>query len=98
MIESSYVSFPSWRILYIRGQTTEVEERARPMKCSSATAVILAAVQTAAGLANGLGATPQMGWNNWNAYACDIDEASVLENAHALVDSGLSRLGYDCTC
>lgn len=57
---------------------------------------VLAAARPVVSLANGLGATPQMGWNNWNAYACDIDEASVLENAHALVDSGLSRLGYNC--
>lgn len=22
---------------------------------------------------NGLGLTPQMGWNSWNHYACDIN-------------------------
>jgi alpha-galactosidase len=25
-------------------------------------------------LDNGLGATPQMGWNTWNSFACDINE------------------------
>jgi alpha-galactosidase len=25
-------------------------------------------------LDNGLGKVPQMGWNTWNKFACDIDE------------------------
>ncbi|ORY86206.1 alpha-galactosidase [Protomyces lactucae-debilis] len=54
----------------------------------------LFAVPTTA-LDNGLARTPQMGWNNWNAYGCDINETIILENAHALVDTGLKDLGYN---
>ena len=37
---------------------------------------------------------PPMGWNSWNAFNSDIDEAKIVGSAQALVDSGLSRLGY----
>lgn len=39
-------------------------------------------------------ATPPMGWNSWNLFACDIDEALVEETAEALVDTGLAAAGY----
>jgi alpha-galactosidase len=42
----------------------------------------------------GLALTPPMGWNSWNAFGCDIDEAKVRGNADALVDSGLKDAGY----
>ncbi len=38
--------------------------------------------------------TPPMGWNSWNAFHTEIDEAKVLGAAQKLVDSGLARLGY----
>jgi alpha-galactosidase len=38
--------------------------------------------------------TPQMGWNTFNAYGCNINEEQVRMNAQALVDSGLRDLGY----
>ncbi|KAL8681997.1 MAG: hypothetical protein Q9186_001939 [Xanthomendoza sp. 1 TL-2023] len=43
---------------------------------------------------NGLAKTPQMGWDNWNAYGCDIDEETLLETAEKMVDFGLRDLGY----
>lgn len=39
--------------------------------------------------------TPPMGWNDWSYYQCDIDEATILDNARALVTSGLAAKGYD---
>ncbi|MEU6315724.1 alpha-galactosidase [Streptomyces sp. NPDC047014] len=42
-----------------------------------------------------LALTPPMGWNNWAHYMCDIDEATVLANADALVSTGLAAKGYD---
>jgi len=39
--------------------------------------------------------TPQMGWNSWNKFACDIDEDLIKQTADALVDSGLAKLGYN---
>ncbi|CAD6225833.1 unnamed protein product [Miscanthus lutarioriparius] len=45
-------------------------------------------------LANGLGLTPQMGWNSWNHFQCGINEAVVRSTADALVATGLAKAGY----
>jgi alpha-galactosidase len=44
--------------------------------------------------ANGLALTPPMGWNSWNRFGCDIDEAKVKAQADAMVTSGLKAAGY----
>ena len=41
-----------------------------------------------------LAATPPMGWNSWNHYGCNIDEALIKRTADALVASGLRDAGY----
>ncbi|KAL0317015.1 UNVERIFIED_CONTAM: Alpha-galactosidase 3 [Sesamum angustifolium] len=46
-------------------------------------------------LGNGLARTPQMGWNSWNFFACDISEDVIKETADALVSTGLAKLGYN---
>ena len=38
--------------------------------------------------------TPPMGWNSWNAFRTEVDEAKVLGAAQTIVDSGLAELGY----
>ena len=38
--------------------------------------------------------TPAMGWNSWNHYGARITQEIVLENAKALVDSGLINHGW----
>jgi alpha-galactosidase len=43
---------------------------------------------------NGLNLVPQMGWNNWNAFHCDVSEELVLETAQKMIDLGLRDLGY----
>ncbi|RDY07029.1 Alpha-galactosidase 3 [Mucuna pruriens] len=45
-------------------------------------------------LSNGLAKTPQMGWNSWNFFACNINETVIKETADALVSAGLADLGY----
>ncbi|KAG6556475.1 hypothetical protein Mapa_002420 [Marchantia paleacea] len=47
------------------------------------------------GLNNGLGKTPQMGWNSWNFFNCFVDENVIFETASALVFTGLADLGYN---
>ncbi|MBP2158737.1 MULTISPECIES: NPCBM/NEW2 domain-containing protein [Asticcacaulis] len=42
----------------------------------------------------GAAATPPMGWNSWNAFHTEVDETKVMGAAQALVDTGLSKLGY----
>ncbi|VVA18523.1 PREDICTED: alpha-galactosidase [Prunus dulcis] len=55
-------------------------------------------------LNNGLAQTPQMGWNSWNFFACNINETVIKETADALISTGLADLGYvyvnidDCWC
>src|SRR5262249_47967357 len=51
--------------------------------------------QPAASSYNGLALTPPMGWNDWSYYQCNIDEDLILQQAHALVTTGLAAKGYD---
>ncbi len=37
---------------------------------------------------------PPMGWNDWAHYQCDFTAQTILENAHALVRTGLAARGY----
>ncbi|CAI4036664.1 hypothetical protein SMKI_15G5150 [Saccharomyces mikatae IFO 1815] len=43
---------------------------------------------------NGLGLTPQMGWDNWNTFACDVSEQLLLNTADRISEIGLKDLGY----
>jgi alpha-galactosidase len=43
---------------------------------------------------NGLAQTPPMGWNSWNKYGCDINEAIIRKQADAMVSSGMKAAGY----
>lgn len=45
---------------------------------------------------NGLAITPQMGWNTWNHFGCDISEDTILTAAQAFVDNNLTQYGYEC--
>ena len=42
----------------------------------------------------GLGLKPQMGFNTWNRFQCNINETLVRDTADAIVASGLVDLGY----
>ena len=44
--------------------------------------------------ANGLALTPPMGWNSWNRFGCDVNEAIVRRTADAIVSSGMRDAGY----
>ena len=39
--------------------------------------------------------TPPMGWNSWNTIGHNINEDVILENAEALVKTGLKDCGYN---
>lgn len=41
-----------------------------------------------------LGLTPPMGWNSWNTFTWNINEALIRETADAMVSSGLKDAGY----
>ncbi|HEY0946563.1 MAG TPA: glycoside hydrolase family 27 protein [Opitutaceae bacterium] len=42
----------------------------------------------------GLAQTPPMGWNTWNTFASDINEALVQETAEAMIKNGMRDAGY----
>jgi len=46
-------------------------------------------------LNNGLGRTPQMGWNSWNKFACSINEDLIKQTADAMISTGLADAGYE---
>ncbi|EFQ33731.1 melibiase [Colletotrichum graminicola] len=59
---------------------------------------LVAAIASAgrvAALNNGLAITPPMGWNNWNAFACDVSEDLILSTSERVISLGLRDLGYD---
>jgi alpha-galactosidase len=41
-----------------------------------------------------LALTPPMGWNSWNKFACNVDEAIIRQTADAIVSSGMKDAGY----
>ncbi|MBN1313016.1 MAG: glycoside hydrolase family 27 protein [Anaerolineae bacterium] len=42
-----------------------------------------------------LAATPPMGWNSWNQFGWNVNEAVVRETADAMISSGLKDCGYE---
>uniref|UniRef100_A0A060T7P8 Alpha-galactosidase n=1 Tax=Blastobotrys adeninivorans TaxID=409370 RepID=A0A060T7P8_BLAAD len=44
---------------------------------------------------NGLALTPQMGWNNWQAFGCNVDADLMVESSNAIVKLHLKDLGYE---
>jgi alpha-galactosidase len=42
----------------------------------------------------GLARTPQLGWNSWNKFGCNVNEQMIRETADAMVSSGMKAAGY----
>jgi alpha-galactosidase len=42
-----------------------------------------------------LAQTPPMGWNSWNHFHRDINEQLIMEEADAMVESGMKDAGYE---
>jgi len=45
-------------------------------------------------LGNGLALTPQMGFNDWNAYGCNVSESLIKATALAMHNDGMQAAGY----
>ncbi|HEY4457497.1 MAG TPA: ricin-type beta-trefoil lectin domain protein [Pseudonocardiaceae bacterium] len=54
-----------------------------------------AALATIPATATPLAPTPPMGWNDWAHYQCNYTEQTILDNANALVSTGLAAKGYN---
>ncbi|WP_051969430.1 glycoside hydrolase family 27 protein [Kitasatospora azatica] len=59
-----------------------------------APAVALATAPAAVALDNSLATTPQLGFNDWNAYGCDVSEALIKSTAQAMHTNGMQAAGY----
>jgi alpha-galactosidase len=55
----------------------------------------VAVAPPAQALPDGLALTPPMGFNNWNATGCAIDETLIMATADIFVSSGLRDAGYE---
>jgi len=58
---------------------------AAALGCSAAPAVALN---------NGVARTPPMGFNDWNAFGCNVNEQLIERSADAMVSSGMAAAGY----
>ncbi|KAH6762871.1 Melibiase family protein [Perilla frutescens var. hirtella] len=81
-------------ILYVYVAAVAVTARVLPLQLSPAAKIYDTSKYGILQLGNGLAQTPQMGWNSWNFFNCDIDEKVITETADALVTTGLAKLGY----
>lgn len=45
-------------------------------------------------LDNGLARTPQLGWNDWNSFGCNVTDALIRQTADTMVSSGMAAAGY----
>jgi alpha-galactosidase len=52
------------------------------------------AAEPAQALGNTLAPTPQMGFNDWNAYGCNVSESLIKATALAMHDDGMQAAGY----
>ena len=57
--------------------------------------VLLILISYSLSLDNGLGKTPQMGWNSWNKFGCNINEKLIYNTIDSLIDTGLAKAGYN---
>ena len=64
------------------------------MKSSLWITLVLALVALGTAVDNGLGKTPQMGWNSWNHFNCNINETVLKQTADKIVELGLGKKGY----
>ncbi|KAK3268672.1 alpha-galactosidase, variant 2, partial [Cymbomonas tetramitiformis] len=63
-------------------------------KALLACALAFLVVREGSALDNGLGRTPQMGFNTWNHFGCNINENLIRATADRLVALGLRDAGY----
>ncbi|MEV7232085.1 ricin-type beta-trefoil lectin domain protein [Polymorphospora sp. NPDC051019] len=60
----------------------------------TATASVTLAVPPAVAAPGSPAVRPPLGWNSWNTFGCDINEAKIRGAADAMVNSGMRAAGY----
>ena len=56
--------------------------------------IIFLCIAIATSIDNGLGKTPQMGWNSWNHFKCNVSETLVKQTTDKIIELGLDKKGY----
>ncbi|MBI9039840.1 glycoside hydrolase family 27 protein [Lutibacter sp.] len=57
--------------------------------------LLIVSVKVSAQKFEGLALTPPMGWNSWNTFGTDINEALVKDIANKFIELGLKDAGYE---
>ncbi|KAH7886971.1 glycoside hydrolase family 27 protein [Phlebopus sp. FC_14] len=65
------------------------------MKTLTAAFGILSATTSVVALQNGVGKLPAMGYNAWNAFACNVNDTLILQTAGYMKEYGLLDVGYN---
>lgn len=65
------------------------------MKVITEIFVLLLVVGVSVELNNGLGRTPQMGWNSWYNFWCNYNETRIRQTIDIIISSGLAAAGYE---
>ena len=55
---------------------------------ATAGVAVLSAAPPAQALENGLARKPQMGWNDWNTFYCNVNESLIRQAADTMVSKG----------
>jgi alpha-galactosidase len=67
----------------------------RRMQTTAGALILLSALGSPAlAQQSSLAATPPMGWNSWNHFACKVSDAVVRASADAIVANGMKDAGY----
>ncbi|KAG0706891.1 glycoside hydrolase family 27 protein [Suillus ampliporus] len=56
---------------------------------------VLSVANSANAIMNGVGKLPVMGYNAWNAFACDVNETLIIQTAQYMKEYGLLDVGYN---
>src|SRR5690349_13631416 len=56
--------------------------------------VLFLPVPVVQAVTNSLALTPPMGWNSWNNFGCNINEALIKSTAAAMATNGMKAAGY----
>jgi alpha-galactosidase len=79
-----------------RASTSRIVARMGPMIAGffCLLALCLLAAGSCSAQSASLAATPPMGWNSWNHFAGRVDDATIRQQADAMVSSGMRGAGY----
>ena len=78
----------------LRGSRVKSIAIAAAVAFTSVPVIALTAAAPAQALGNGLALTPQMGFNDWNAYGCNVSESLIKATALAMHNNGMQAAGY----